>query len=141
MGTSDSNDRARKRVVCDFVLGLAGKRLDVLHALDTETDGTDTVHGRGNTALLHVSRDGETRVELAAALFADDVGNDFGGVGLGCLFVAEDDLSAAVLALVLGELLFQVLDIRRDHLEVDALFGRVDGNGTDGETGDGSNVA
>lgn len=112
----------------------------MLHTLDTETNGTDTVHGRGDTTLLHVSRDGETRVELAATLFADNVGDDLGGVGLGGLFVAENDLSAAVLALVLGELLLQVLDIGSDHLEVDALLGCVDGDGTNGETGDGSDV-
>lgn len=141
MGTSDSDDRARQSVVCDLVLGLAGERLDVLHTLDTETDGTDTVHGRGNTTLLHVSRDGETRVELAAALFTDNVCDDFGSVGLGCFFVAENNLSAAVLALVLGELLLQMLNVRGDHLEVDALFGCVDGNGTNRETGNGSDVA
>ena len=55
--------------------------------------------------------DSEARVEFAAALFADDVGDDLGGVGLGGLFVTEDDLSTTILTLVLGELLFQVLDV------------------------------
>ena len=45
LSASDSYHRARQRIIGDFVFGLASKGFNVLHTLDTETDGTHTVHG------------------------------------------------------------------------------------------------
>lgn len=70
--------------------------------------------------------DGEAGFEAAFGFLANHVGDDFGGVSFRGVLVAEDQLAGAGFAFIFGETLLQVFDVPGEHLEVDALFGRVD---------------
>ena len=90
--------------------------------------------------LLEVTRDGISGIEFATTFLLDAVGNEFRGVDLACLLVAEDDLASPDVAGILGELVLQELDIFDEHVEVNALFWCVDSHGADSESSDGSDV-
>jgi hypothetical protein len=64
-------------------------------ALDGETDGAGTVARRGDTALEGVAKGDEARVEDVLALVSEDVGDDFGGVGLRGLLRAVGEVKVS----------------------------------------------
>lgn len=80
-------------------------------------------------------------LELALASLCDHLRNDLDRVCLARFLVDQDDLSRAGDTLVLLEYVTQVVDVAVQHLEVDAVFGSVDSERADRETGNGRNVA
>ena len=85
--------------------------------------------------MCNVSWDREAGFEAASAFLADHVGDDLGGVGVRGVFVSEDQFPRAVLPLVSREAFAQVTYVPREHLDVDSLFGSVDGQGADPQPG------
>ena len=137
----DTDDADGHGIVFDLVGVHAGVVFEMVHGLDGEPDGSDTVHGGGDGALLEVTGYSVAGFKFALAGFRDHLGDDLHVVGLGCLLVDEDYLTRPADTLVLLEDLAEVVNVAVEHLEADAFFGSVYAHSSDTETSDSCDVA